>query len=276
MAAFTKMHSLGNDFIMLDGIRQRFRLDPATVRRLADRHTGVGCDQLIVAEPGDDSVDFHMRIFNADGGEVGQCGNGARCFARYLLESGLTTERQIRVGTRTTRLTVQADDDWQVLVDMGTPQFEPDDIPFRVPARAHEYRLLADRESIELSAVSIGNPHAVLRVDKVADAPVSRLGPVIENHPDFPEQTNVGFVEITDRENLQLRVWERGVGETRACGSGACAAMAVCREQGLVDDRVRVKLSGGAVEVDWPGTGPLSMRGPAETVFRGEIELALL
>jgi diaminopimelate epimerase len=275
MAAFTKMQSLGNDFIMLDGIRQTLQLDPATVRRLADRHTGVGCDQLIVAELGDDSVDFHMRIFNADGGEVGQCGNGARCFARYLLETGLTTERRFRVGTRTTRLTVQADDDWQVSVEMGTPQFEPDDIPFRVPARAHEYQLLAGGENVRLSAVSIGNPHAVLRVDNVVDAPVSRLGPVIENHPDFTERTNVGFVEIADRGLLRLRVWERGVGETRACGSGACAATAVCREQGLVSDCVRVELSGGAVEVNWPGTGPLGMRGPAETVFRGEIELPL-
>ena len=276
MAAFTKMQSLGNDFIMLDGIRHAVRLDSATVRRLADRHTGVGCDQLIVAEPGDDSVDFHMRIFNADGSEVGQCGNGARCFARYLLESGLTAKRRLRVRTQTSHLTLEADDDWQVSVEMGIPQFEPDDIPFRAPARAREYQLLVGGESIRLAVASIGNPHAVLRVDQIANAPVSRLGPAIEQHPDFPQRTNVGFAEITGRRHLRLRVWERGVGETRACGSGACAAMAVYRDEGLVDDVVQVELTGGVVEVNWPGTGTLHMRGPAETVFRGEIELAVL
>jgi diaminopimelate epimerase len=276
MAAFTKMQSLGNDFIMLDGIRQAVRLDSATVRRLADRHTGVGCDQLIVAEPGDDSVDFHMRIFNADGSEVSQCGNGARCFARYLLESGLTAKRRLRVSTQTSHLTLQADDDWQVSVEMGIPQFEPVDIPFRAPARGREYQLLAAGESIRLAVASIGNPHAVLRVDQVANAPVSRLGPAIEQHPDFPQRTNVGFAEIAGRRHLRLRVWERGVGETRACGSGACAAMAVYRDEGLVDDVVQVELTGGVVEVNWPGTGTLHMRGPAETVFRGEIELTVL
>ncbi len=274
-AEFTKMQSLGNDFVMLDNLSTSLLLEPDVIRHLADRHVGIGCDQVIVASPGDDSVDFFMRIFNADGTEVGQCGNGARCFARYLAENGWTDKRHIVVQTSSAQLELVLEDGGQVSVNMGMPVFEPAAVPFDSPTCEEDYMLRIGEEQVRIYIASIGNPHAVLSVDDINCAPVERLGPAIECHPAFPQKANVGFVQVCDRRHLKLRVWERGVGETRACGSGAGAATAVCRKQGLVDDTVEVELPGGRVEVSWSGRDGLWLRGPTTTVYRGEIELTV-
>ncbi|MDP6140473.1 MAG: diaminopimelate epimerase [Arenicellales bacterium] len=271
MLSFTKMHSLGNDFVMLDGVRRALVLDSQLITRIADRHTGIGCDQVIVAQPASGAADFFMRIYNADGSESGQCGNGGRCFGRFLIEQGLTDQRQITVQTITTEMALQVADDWQVTANMGEPVFNPAAIPFRAAQQAAEYTLAADGESVRIAAVSMGNPHAVLQVDDVDHAPVERLGPLLECHGDFPQRANIGFAQVLGRDTIRLRVWERGVGETRACGSGACAAAAVCRQQGLVDDNVSVTLPGGSVKITWPGYGDLAMTGPAITVFTGQL-----
>ena len=273
--AFTKMQSLGNDFVMLDNISTQLPLEPDIIRHLADRHVGIGCDQVIVASPGNDSADFFMRIFNADGTEVGQCGNGARCFARYLIENGWTDKRHLVVQTSSTQLELVLEDGGQVSVNMGTPLFEPAAVPFDSPTCEKDYVLHIGEEQVRIHIASIGNPHAVLSVDDINCAPVKSLGPAIECHPAFPQKANVGFVQVCDREHLKLRVWERGVGETMACGSGAGAAAAVCRKQGLVDDTVEVELPGGMVEVSWSGRDGLWLRGPATTVYRGEIEFTV-
>tara|TARA_B110001454_G_scaffold43302_1_gene42415 strand:- start:147 stop:959 length:813 start_codon:yes stop_codon:yes gene_type:complete len=269
------MQSLGNDFVMLDNLSTSLLLEPDVIRHLADRHVGIGCDQVIVASPGDDSVDFFMRIFNADGTEVGQCGNGARCFARYLAENGWTDKRHIVVQTSSAQLELVLEDGGQVSVNLGMPVFEPAAVPFDSPTCEEDYMLRIGEEQVRIYIASIGNPHAVLSVDDINCAPVERLGPAIECHPAFPQKANVGFVQVCDRRHLKLRVWERGVGETRACGSGAGAATAVCRKQGLVDDSVEVELPGGMVEVSWSGRDGLWLRGPATTVYRGEIELTV-
>ena len=274
-AEFTKMQSLGNDFVMLDNVSTALSLETDVIRHLADRHVGIGCDQVIVASPGDDSVDFVMRIFNADGTEVGQCGNGARCFARYLTENGWTDKRHIVVQTFSARLELVLEDGEQVSVNMGTPLFEPAAVPFDSPTCEEDYLLRIGEEQVRIYIASIGNPHAVLSVDDINCAPVKSLGPAIECHPAFPQKANVGFVQVCDRRHLKLRVWERGVGETMACGSGAGAAAAVCRKQGLVDDTVEVELPGGRVEVSWSGRDGLWLRGPTTTVYRGEIELTV-
>ena len=273
--AFTKMQSLGNDFVMLDNISTQLPLEPDIIRHLADRHVGIGCDQVIVASPGDDSADFVMRIFNADGTEVGQCGNGARCFARYLIENGWTDKRHLVVQTSSAQLELVLEDGGQVSVNMGTPLFEPAAVPFDSPTCEKDYVLHIGEEQVRIHIASIGNPHAVLSVDDINCAPVKSLGPAIECHPAFPQKANVGFVQVCDRRHLKLRVWERGVGETMACGSGAGAATAVCRKQGLVDDTVEVELPGGMVEVSWSGRDGLWLRGPATTVYRGEIEFTV-
>ena len=269
------MQSLGNDFVMLDSISTQLPLEPDIIRHLADRHVGIGCDQVIVASPGNDSADFVMRIFNADGTEVGQCGNGARCFARYLIENGWTDKRHLVVQTSSAQLELVLEDGGQVSVNMGTPLFEPAAVPFDSPTCEKDYVLHIGEEQVRIHIASIGNPHAVLSVDDINCAPVKSLGPAIECHPAFPQKANVGFVQVCDREHLKLRVWERGVGETMACGSGAGAAAAVCRKQGLVDDTVEVELPGGMVEVSWSGRDGLWLRGPATTVYRGEIEFAV-
>ncbi len=271
---FSKMHGLGNDFVVVDGVRQQVALDAATVRRLADRHTGIGCDQLLLVEPPPDaSVDFRYRIFNADGGEVEQCGNGARCFARFVRDQGLTDETLIRVATSSGVLALQVEADGQVTVDMGVPEFEPARIPFTAPAREVHYRLDTELGAITFGAVALGNPHAVLLVDDPAHAPVATLGPLLESHPDFPRRVNVGFLGVVDRGHVRLRVYERGVGETRACGSGACAAVVVGRLQGLLDPTVAVDLTGGRLVISWPGEGePVRMTGPATHVFEGVID----
>jgi diaminopimelate epimerase len=235
---FTKMQGLGNDFVVFDAINQRVELNADQYRKLADRHFGIGCDQILLIEPARlAQTDFHYRIFNADGSEVEQCGNGARCFARFVHDKGLTPKRQIPVGTAAGRI-------------------------------------LLSLESDGLIRVNMGNPHAVLAVDAVESAPVAQLGPQIENHPDFPQRVNVGFMQRLDRQHIKLRVYERGSGETLACGSGACAAVVTGRLQGLLDARVQVNLPGGELVIEWEGEDTaVMMSGPAETVFEGTIEL---
>jgi len=271
---FSKMHGLGNDFVVIDGVRQQVALDPATVRRLADRHTGIGCDQLLLVEPPPDtSVDFRYRIFNADGGEVEQCGNGARCFARFVRDQGLSDKAVLRVATQAGVLELRVESDGQVTVDMGVPEFEPARIPFAAAAREPSYRLDTAHGEVTFGAVSLGNPHAVLLVDDPGTAPVATLGPLLESHPSFPRRVNVGFLGVVDRDHARLRVFERGVGETRACGSGACAAVVIGRQQGLFDTRVAVDLDGGRLVISWPGEGEsVRMTGPATHVFEGVIE----
>ncbi len=272
---FTKMHGLGNDFVVIDAIRQPIRLTPQQVRFMADRHFGIGCDQVLLVEaPTQGDAEFRYRIFNADGEEVEQCGNGARCFARFVREHGLTDSRSIRVETRSGLIELHVEDDERITVDMGVPRFEPEVVPFQAERRAEEYRLEADGEEVVLGVVSMGNPHAVMRVDDVAAAPVERLGPIIESHPRFPRRVNVGFMQVVDRRTIRLRVFERGAGETLACGSGACAAMVTARQWGMIDDKVTVELPGGALTIAWQGEGtPVMMTGPAEKVFEGRITL---
>lgn len=273
--AFTKMQGLGNDFIVIDAVRQAVSLEPEKIRRLADRHFGIGCDQVLVVEPAQGSdADFRYRIFNADGSEVSQCGNGARCFARFVNEKGLTDHDTIRVETRAGQLVLNLVAGNEVLVDMGVPRHAPDQIPLDKPSEAKLYALDVDGERVEFAAVSMGNPHAVLHVASVRAAPVERLGPLLESHPLFPERVNVGFMEIVDPHRARLRVYERGSGETLACGSGACAAAVVGIEQGLLKSPVDIELPGGHLIINWQGRGfPVMMQGPAVTVFEGEIDL---
>ena len=271
---FTKMQGLGNDFVVFDGVRQRVTLSAAQCRFLADRRFGIGCDQILLVEPPRlAGTDFHYRIFNADGSEVEQCGNGARCFARFVRNQGLTDKTEIPVGTAAgpIHLFLEAND--QARVNMGAPQFNPQRIPFLAAAEADSYDLEVDGQTLRIGAVSMGNPHAVLRVNDLDQAPVARLGPLIEHHPRFPRRVNVGFMQVLDPGHIRLRVFERGAGETLACGTGACAAVAVGRRLGLLDEAVRVSLPGGDLRIAWAGgTAPVWMTGPAVSVFEGEIE----
>ena len=271
---FTKMQGLGNDFVVVDRITQRFKLGPELVRRLADRHFGIGCDQLLVVEsPDRPDIDFRYRIFNADGGEVQQCGNGARCFARFVREKKLCGKQRIRVATSSDDIELEITDKGTVLVDMGVPVLEPSDIPFTADCYASEYPLtLADGSEVLIGAVSMGNPHAVLIVDNAESAPVATLGAEIEQHPRYPERVNVGFMEIRDRSSIRLRVFERGVGETLACGTGACAAVVSGILRGELDNKVTAHLNGGRLAIEWQGPGhPVIMDGPAFSVFDGQI-----
>jgi diaminopimelate epimerase len=275
---FTKMHGLGNDFVVLDAVRQNFVPNAAQVRWLADRHFGVGCDQLLVVEPpqgvGGGNADFRYRIFNADGGEVEQCGNGARCFVRFVHEKGLTEKREILVETQAGLIAPRLEADGQVTVDMGVPRLLPADIPFIADSDELVQTLEFDGRGAAITAVSMGNPHAVQVVDHVATAPVARDGPLIEAHPRFPKRVNAGFMEVVDRHAIRLRVYERGAGETLACGTGACAAVVAGIQRGLLDSPVRVTTRGGELDVAWGGPGqPVLMTGPAVTVFDGEIEI---
>lgn len=269
------MHGLGNDFVVIDAVTQAVAVDRDQVRKIADRHFGIGCDQVLLVEPARKAgADFAYRIFNADGSEVAQCGNGARCFARFVREHSLSSANPVVVDTWAGRLVLQLQDDGEVTVDMGVPKHAPSEIPLVVPAELPVYRLQIGEQNVAFGAVSIGNPHAVLTVDAVAAAPVQRLGALLECHEFFPEKANIGFMQIIDRAHIRLRVFERGTGETLACGSGACAAAVVGIEQGLLDGSVRVDLPGGTLHVSWNGRGqPVFMTGPAETVFQGEIEL---
>lgn len=269
------MQGLGNDFVVFDAINQRVDLTAGQYRMLADRHFGIGCDQILLIEPARLAhTDFHYRIFNADGSEVEQCGNGARCFARFVVDKGLSRKRQIPVGTAAGRIVLSLEADGQVRVDMGVPILEPALIPFHAGARALTYPLELPQETLTISAVSMGNPHAVLRVESVATAPVAQLGPQIERHAAFPQRVNVGFMQWIDRQHIQLRVYERGAGETLACGTGACAAVVAGRLRGLLDAQVEVGLPGGKLVIEWQGEDtPVLMSGPAEAVFEGIIEL---
>ncbi len=273
--AFTKMHGLGNDFVVVDATSQPVELTRSQVRRMADRHFGVGFDQLLQVErPRQPDTDFYYRIYNADGDEVEQCGNGARCFVRYVHERGLTTKREIRVGTRAGIIVPRLEADGEVTVDMGKPEFEPARIPFIAAARAPTYSLEVAGERCEISALSMGNPHAVQIVADVESAPVAVQGPLIERHERFPARVNAGYLQVLDRGHARLRVYERGAGETLACGTGACAAAVAGITRGLLDARVRVDTRGGALTIAWQGEGsPVMMTGPAATVFRGEIDL---
>ncbi|MES9817773.1 MAG: diaminopimelate epimerase [Candidatus Thiodiazotropha sp.] len=272
---FTKMHGLGNDFVVIDAISQSIDLSPQALQKLADRHFGIGCDQILLIEPPESAdTDFYYRIYNADGSEVETCGNGARCFARFVKEKGLSTKSSIPVETLAGKISLRHLAGGHVEVDMGAPIFEPALIPFTAPQQANTYLLDVDDQQVSLSAVSMGNPHAVLIVPSVDQADVAKLGPLIENHPRFPQRTNVGFMQIVRTTEIRLRVFERGTGETLACGSGACAAVAAGRRLGLLDEEVLVHLPGGDLVVKWHSEGqPVLIEGPAEIVYEGTIDL---
>jgi len=269
------MHGLGNDFVVIDGINQAVDLAQDQIRYIADRRFGIGCDQvLLVEKPQSENAEFHYRIFNADGGEVEQCGNGARCFARFVSDKGLTDSQQIPVETAAGLIILQLEADGQVTVNMGIPQLAPGSLPFEADKQANSYQLEVEGKIYDIAAVSMGNPHAVLRVDDVTRAPVETLGPLIESHQRFPKRVNVGFMQIIDKSNIRLRVYERGAGETLACGTGACAAMVAGNIQGWLGNQVTVRLSAGNLEISWQGgDNPLYMTGSATHVFEGRIEL---
>lgn len=277
---FTKMHGLGNDFVVLNLISHPVRLRPGQIERLADRHTGIGFDQLLLVEPpSTPDVDFDYRIFNADGSEVEHCGNGARCFARYVLDRGLIACPPIRVRTVNRVLTLQVDDRNQISVDMGQPDFSPAALPFTAEKQQQYYQLAVEIDGTshdaQFSAVSVGNPHIVLTVDDVDSAPVASLGAALGQHPAFPKGMNVGFMQVVDRSTIRLRVFERGVGETSACGTGACAAVACGINNGLLENDVKTILRGGELRIHWDGTtdAPVIMTGAATTVYEGRITL---
>jgi len=277
---FTKMQGAGNDFVMLDGVRQRVDLSVDQLRRIADRRFGVGADQILLVERASRTgVDFRYRIFNADGGEVEQCGNGARCFVRFVRDQNLTDKSSIRVETQSGIIEPRLVESGEVTVDMGVPRFEPAEVPFDAAGLAPLverddwlWPLLVDGREVWISALSMGNPHAVQRVDDVDRAPVATEGPLIERHTRFPARVNAGFMEVVDRNRIRLRVWERGVGETLACGTGACAAVVAGIRRGRLESPVHVATRGGELTIAWSG-GPVMMTGPATKVFEGEIEL---
>jgi diaminopimelate epimerase len=272
---FTKMHGAGNDFVVLDGVRQHIKLSPEQLRLLADRHFGVGCDQILLVEKAHTKeADFRYRIFNADGGEVEQCGNGARCFLRFVHDQKLTPKREIVVETLGGLISPRLEQDGRVTVDMGPPVFEPSRIPFNGGSGAVSEPLEVAGETLNISALSMGNPHAVQLVSDVERAAVEKLGPLIEHHPRFPKRVNAGFMQVMDRHSLRLRVYERGAGETLSCGTGACAAVVAGIRRGLLDSPVNVATRGGVLTITWDGDGqPVLMTGPAITVFAGEINL---
>lgn len=272
---FSKMHGLGNDFVVIDGISQSVRLTPEKIRVLSDRHFGIGCDQVLLVEiPENPDVDFRYRIFNCDGSEVENCGNGARCFAVFVRERKLTGKRVIKVETAGGIIELRVQDNEQVSVDMGVPRLIPEKIPFVANQQAVTYALEVDGQNYDISAVSMGNPHAVLVVTDTQTAPVATLGPLIERHVRFPAKVNAGFLQVVSRDEINLRVYERGAGETLACGTGACAAVVAGRLRGLLNDTVKVNLPGGSLRIHWPGEGQsVIMTGPAITVFHGQIKL---
>lgn len=277
---FSKMHGLGNDFMVVDGIRQSLPEDqpplPAEqIRQLADRHFGIGFDQLLVVQPAQTpAADFRYRIFNADGSEVSQCGNGARCFARFVREQGLSDKDQIVVETASGQMTLILQDDGLVTVNMGSPRWAPEHIPMRAAQEQDSYIIMAGTQAFEVGAVGLGNPHCVLLVENTENAPVDTVGPILECHDNFPERVNVGFMQVQTRHAIRLRVFERGSGETLACGSGACAAVVVGQRRGWLDTDVTVDLPGGSLRVHYSGSGDITMTGPAMTVFEGTLPLA--
>ncbi len=269
------MHGLGNDFVVIDGFSEPFKPEEALVRRLADRHFGVGCDQLLVVEPPQqEGCDFRYRIWNSDGGEVEQCGNGARCFARFVLDKGLTRKEEITVETAAGIIVLKVLDNGWITVNMGAPILQPRRVPFDAPEQAIRYPIEVVGEHLEVGVVSMGNPHVVVPVERLEDSVVERLGPPLESHPRFPQRVNVGFMKVVNRSEIALRVYERGTGETLACGTGACAAVVAGILQGQLEHEVRVLLPGGALQIRWSGgDNPVMMSGPAVTVFEGVIEL---
>ncbi len=272
---FTKMHGLGNDFVVIDGISQRVKLSPEKIRQLADRRFGVGCDQVLIVEvPQNPDVDFLYRIYNADGSEVENCGNGARCFARFVTDRRLTGKRDIVVETANGIMTLSLNPNGDVTVDMGQPKLNPEQLPFDAQEQAVTYRIETGHGHEIIGAVSMGNPHAVLLVDSAKDAPVETLGPELESHPRFSRRVNVGFMEVVSRQEINLRVYERGAGETLACGTGACGAVVSGRLRNLLDSPVKVNLPGGSLTIEWQGEGhSVLMSGPATTVFHGQVKL---
>ncbi len=273
--AFTKMHGLGNDFIVIDASTETLDLSVEQCRWLADRHFGIGCDQILLVEaPRSADTEFYYRIFNADGSEVEQCGNGARCFARFVYAKGLTDNRELTVGTAKGNITLYLEGDDQVRVNMGTPTFIPAEIPLQVAEQQTRYIAQLREADIEFGAVSMGNPHAVIRVEDVNDYPVESIGPEMESHALFPNRVNVGFMAVKDRQHIDLRVFERGSGETLACGTGACAAVVSGHQRGWLDNHVEVSLPGGKLQIHWDGHDqPVWMTGSATFVFEGTVQL---
>ena len=279
---FTKMHGLGNDFVMIDAISQKINLSTEQIRFIADRHFGVGCDQLLLVEASiKDNIDFKYRIFNADGGEVEQCGNGARCFVRFVQEKKLTTKKSIRVETYSGVITLTTNEQGLVTVDMGKPVFNVNQLPFLASSDDSEqnnrYTLTLNtengQETIEFSAVSMGNPHITIKVDNLDNYPVEQIGKILESHPSFPKRVNVGFMQIINKHQIRLRVYERGTGETLACGTGACAAVANAISQHWLASQVEVKLPAGNLHIQWQAGQTLMMTGPANFVYEGQIIL---
>ena len=271
---FTKMHGLGNDFVIIDGVNQSVQLNQDQLCLLADRHFGVGCDQVLLVEKAKGNADFGYRIFNADGSEAEQCGNGARCFVRYVRNKGMTQKDEIRVETTNGLIIPKLENNGEVTVNMGIPKFEPQEIPFVAEKRKLTYTLEINDRRVELSILSMGNPHAVQIVEDINLAPVLVEGALIEHHKSFPRHVNVGYMQVVSRNHINLRVYERGAGETLACGSGACAAAITGITRGLLDSTVKVSTLGGNLVVHWEGENyPVWMTGPATAVFDGEIEL---
>ena len=271
---FTKMHGLGNDFVVIDSINQQISLTAEQIKFIANRHFGIGCDQLLLVEhPVSDDADFKYRIFNADGSEVSQCGNGARCFARFVFDKKLTTKNEIIVDTNSGKLVLTLDSNDLVTVNMGVPKHSPIEIPLNTDQESLFYTISVNEIEKAFGAVSLGNPHAVIQVHDVKSAPVAELGEILESHPFFPERANIGFMQIINRQHIKLRVYERGAAETLACGSGACAAVAIGIDQNLlVKENITVELLGGKLLINWPGRGhPILMKGPAVSVFEGQI-----
>lgn len=272
---FSKMHGLGNDFMVIDNVTQNVFFSKEKIQQLADRNFGIGFDQLLMVEPPyDPEQDFHYRIFNADGSEVSQCGNGARCFARFVKQKGLINRSKIAVSTKAGKMILYLEKDGQVTVNMGIPEFEPANIPLKANKAEKIYLIRADEYTVMCGAVSMGNPHCVLEVDNVDTADVHTLGPLLERHERFPEGVNVGFMQIVNPEHIRLRVFERGAGETLACGSGACAAVAIGQIQGKLGKDVKVDLPGGSLRIRWQGPDTaLKMTGPAEHIYDGHIHI---
>jgi diaminopimelate epimerase len=275
MIRFTKMHGLGNDFVVIDAINQAVNLKPEQIRSLSERHLGIGFDQLLLVEkPVSANAQFKYRIFNADGSEVSQCGNGARCFGRFIRDHKLFDGNLITVDTNAGQLVLILEDDGMVTVNMGIPKHAPIDIPMLAPEELPIYSLVINEMPVKFDAVSMGNPHAVMLVRDIEEAPVEKLGQIMESHPIFPERANIGFMQVMTTQHIKLRVYERGAGETRACGSGACAAVVVGIEQNLLSNKVNVDLPGGRLIIKWAGRGhPVYMKGPATSVFEGTIAL---
>jgi diaminopimelate epimerase len=270
---FTKMQGAGNDFVVVDAYSTPISLTSNQIKKIANRFFGVGCDQLLLVEKTNaPNIDFRYRIFNADGGEVEQCGNGARCFVRFVVDEGLTKKHEIAVETASGVISLKLQNDGQVTVNMGAPRFEPAQVPFLADAKQNQYSLKLANETVSISALSMGNPHAVTLVDNVETANVAELGPQIEAHASFPQRVNAGFMQVVNPHEIKLRVYERGSGETLSCGTGACAAVVSGIQLGLLTTPVKVNTRGGQLNIDWQGDSVM-MTGPAEIVFEGQIEI---